>query len=308
MVSIQRQYDCVVLRRLPHQSLGSSRWWTDWATSWITRRSRRTPAPCWYYRVAPYCRKHSVECWIRLHGTSAVKHVTLEVQNMNFFISLSIYSNFHSHLPRAVPIDFHLGSWKCNNRQGNLLPQWYYLQCCMELHWKSYRKYESDKSCVVPSAFRKNDVFSWEHVLLSFLIFMFTAQATTSKDKKIRYIDARSGEVLQEGKGHEGTKASRVVFVGDDDKMFTTGFSRMSERQVCLRSKYRIYGCGVLPYDMPCWRTNRMIFPCDAVCALGQKWFVATKEARDDRSRIRCFVPDVRPRHTNGLCWRQRRW
>eukprot|EP00041_Stephanoeca_diplocostata_P016241 m.319221 g.319221 ORF g.319221 m.319221 type:complete len:461 (+) comp20300_c0_seq2:59-1441(+) len=61
--------------------------------------------------------------------------------------------------------------------------------------------------------------------------------ATTSKDKKIRYIDARSGEVLQEGKGHEGTKASRVVFVGDDDKMFTTGFSRMSERQYAVWDK-----------------------------------------------------------------------
>lgn len=61
--------------------------------------------------------------------------------------------------------------------------------------------------------------------------------ATTSKDKKLRYIDARSGAVVQEGKGHEGTKASRVVFVSENDMMFTTGFSRMSERQYAVWSK-----------------------------------------------------------------------
>jgi len=61
--------------------------------------------------------------------------------------------------------------------------------------------------------------------------------ATTCKDKMLRYIDARSGAVVQEGKGHEGTKASRVVFVSENDMMFTTGFSRMSERQYAVWSK-----------------------------------------------------------------------
>lgn len=58
--------------------------------------------------------------------------------------------------------------------------------------------------------------------------------ATTCKDKKIRVFDARSGDVLQEGKGHEGTKPSRVVFCGQRNRLFTTGFSRSSERQFAL--------------------------------------------------------------------------
>ncbi|XP_006820760.1 coronin-1C-like [Saccoglossus kowalevskii] len=57
--------------------------------------------------------------------------------------------------------------------------------------------------------------------------------ATTSKDKKLRVHDARSGEVKQEGNGHEGAKPQRVVFL-KDNKIITTGFSKMSERQYAL--------------------------------------------------------------------------
>lgn len=58
--------------------------------------------------------------------------------------------------------------------------------------------------------------------------------ATTCKDKNIRIIDARSGEVEQEGKGHDGNKPSRVIFCGKKDYLFSTGFSRMSDRQYAL--------------------------------------------------------------------------
>ncbi|XP_072037635.1 coronin-1C-like isoform X2 [Amphiura filiformis] len=54
--------------------------------------------------------------------------------------------------------------------------------------------------------------------------------ATTCKDKKIRIIDPRTGEVKKEGPGHDGAKVSRVQFL-KNNKLFTTGFSRMSERQ-----------------------------------------------------------------------------
>jgi hypothetical protein len=63
--------------------------------------------------------------------------------------------------------------------------------------------------------------FNWNGSLL----------ATTSKDKKIRIINPRSGEVIQEGNGHTGSKSSRVVWTGTQGKLFTTGFSRMNERQ-----------------------------------------------------------------------------
>ncbi|ESN91257.1 hypothetical protein HELRODRAFT_90303, partial [Helobdella robusta] len=57
--------------------------------------------------------------------------------------------------------------------------------------------------------------------------------ASTCKDKTIRVIDPRSGVVVSQGEGHLGTKSSKVIFV-DDKRLFTTGFSRMSERQFAL--------------------------------------------------------------------------
>jgi len=54
---------------------------------------------------------------------------------------------------------------------------------------------------------------------------------TSCKDKKFRIYDARSGNMLIEGNGHEGSKAQRVIFTMDDKYLFSCGFSRMSERQ-----------------------------------------------------------------------------
>ncbi|KAL4658372.1 coronin-1A-like isoform X1 [Arapaima gigas] len=57
---------------------------------------------------------------------------------------------------------------------------------------------------------------------------------TSCKDKKLRILDPRKGKVLVEKeKPHEGHRPVRAVFVSDG-KILTTGFSRMSERQVAL--------------------------------------------------------------------------
>ncbi|KAG9465574.1 hypothetical protein GDO78_018074 [Eleutherodactylus coqui] len=57
---------------------------------------------------------------------------------------------------------------------------------------------------------------------------------TTCKDKKIRIIEPRTGAIVAEKeKPHEGSRPVRGIFVSDD-KILTTGFSRMSERQVAL--------------------------------------------------------------------------
>eukprot|EP00794_Sanderia_malayensis_P014259 gene14259-15746_t len=56
---------------------------------------------------------------------------------------------------------------------------------------------------------------------------------TSCKDKKIRIIDARSGNVLVEGQGHEGAKPQRVLFT-DFDRLFSTGFSKMNARQYAV--------------------------------------------------------------------------
>ncbi|KAI5959837.1 CRN1 [Candida pseudojiufengensis] len=56
--------------------------------------------------------------------------------------------------------------------------------------------------------------------------------ATTSRDKKLRVWDVRKGEIISEGSGHTGAKPSRVSWLGNTDRIITTGFSRLSDRQV----------------------------------------------------------------------------
>ena len=57
---------------------------------------------------------------------------------------------------------------------------------------------------------------------------------TTSRDKKLRIWDIRQGKPVHEGPGHAGAKNSRVTWLGEHDKIATTGFSRMSDRQLGL--------------------------------------------------------------------------
>ncbi|KAK6199261.1 uncharacterized protein RJT21DRAFT_115057 [Scheffersomyces amazonensis] len=56
--------------------------------------------------------------------------------------------------------------------------------------------------------------------------------ATTSRDKKLRIWDIRSGKIISEGPGHTGAKPSRVVWLGNTDRIATTGFDRLSDRQI----------------------------------------------------------------------------
>uniref|UniRef100_A0A8C7EIT4 Coronin n=1 Tax=Neovison vison TaxID=452646 RepID=A0A8C7EIT4_NEOVI len=57
---------------------------------------------------------------------------------------------------------------------------------------------------------------------------------TSCRDKRVRIIEPRKGTVVAEkDRPHEGTRPVRAVFVSDG-KILTTGFSRMSERQVAL--------------------------------------------------------------------------
>ncbi|CAN9513228.1 unnamed protein product [Ophioblennius macclurei] len=57
---------------------------------------------------------------------------------------------------------------------------------------------------------------------------------TTCKDKAVRVIDPRKKTVVAEKqKAHEGARPMRAIFVADGN-VLTTGFSRMSERQLSL--------------------------------------------------------------------------
>lgn len=57
---------------------------------------------------------------------------------------------------------------------------------------------------------------------------------TTSRDKKLRIWDVRQEKPAQVVPGHAGAKNSRAVWLGEHDRVATTGFSRMSDRQLGL--------------------------------------------------------------------------
>jgi len=57
----------------------------------------------------------------------------------------------------------------------------------------------------------------------------------TCKDRKIRRVDPRTGEIEEEAVAHEGNKAARAIFL-KNGLVFTTGFTKHSERQYSLRA------------------------------------------------------------------------
>ncbi len=57
--------------------------------------------------------------------------------------------------------------------------------------------------------------------------------ATTSKDKTLRVVDARSGQVaMAKAEAHEGAKSSKCTFLGPRGLLLTVGFTKQSRRQV----------------------------------------------------------------------------
>ena len=57
----------------------------------------------------------------------------------------------------------------------------------------------------------------------------------TCKDKKIRRVDPRDGNVEEEAVAHEGSKGAQAVYL-KNGLVFTTGFTKHSERQYSLRA------------------------------------------------------------------------
>ncbi|KAF9580063.1 Coronin-like protein crn1, partial [Lunasporangiospora selenospora] len=56
--------------------------------------------------------------------------------------------------------------------------------------------------------------------------------ATTCRDKNLRIFDVRSNKIVLHGDSHQGVKGSRAVWMGDTNRIATTGFSKMSDRQL----------------------------------------------------------------------------
>lgn len=57
---------------------------------------------------------------------------------------------------------------------------------------------------------------------------------TTSRDKKLRIWDVRQEKAAHVVQGHAGAKNSRATWMGELDRIATTGFSKMSDRQLGL--------------------------------------------------------------------------
>ena len=94
-----------------------------------------------------------------------------------------------------------------------------------------------------------------------------TVLATTCRDRKLRLFDPRAGgEAVRVVDGHGGIKGSRVVWMGDLDRIATTGFSKMSDRQVAIWETGALGNLKTIILDqssgvvMPFWSDNNILF------------------------------------------------
>lgn len=55
--------------------------------------------------------------------------------------------------------------------------------------------------------------------------------ASSCKDKMMRVLDPRSGEVAQQVQAHDGAKTSKLVWLGGSGRLCSVGFTRSSKRQ-----------------------------------------------------------------------------
>ena len=94
-----------------------------------------------------------------------------------------------------------------------------------------------------------------------------TLLATTCRDRKIRLFDPRAGgEAVRIADGHGGIKGARIAWMGDSDNFATTGFSKMSDRQVSIWEAGGLSNVKTITLDpsasviMPFWSDNNILF------------------------------------------------
>lgn len=81
------------------------------------------------------------------------------------------------------------------------------------IKWNHYHKYRLIALCFIQSS-RFSQLFIDLNMFVDLTLFL----------------------IIQEAEGHEGAKPQRAIYLRND-LIFTTGFSRMSERQYSLRSE-----------------------------------------------------------------------
>ncbi|CAI1607628.1 hypothetical protein SEUBUCD646_0L04670 [Saccharomyces eubayanus] len=64
--------------------------------------------------------------------------------------------------------------------------------------------------------------------------------ATVARDKKLRVWNIRDEKIVSEGPAHTGAKNQRVVWLGNSDRLATTGFSKLSDRQIGIWDAFNL--------------------------------------------------------------------
>ena len=64
--------------------------------------------------------------------------------------------------------------------------------------------------------------------------------ATISRDKKLRVWNIKKQEIVSEGQAHTGAKNQRVAWLGNSDRLATTGFSKLSDRQIGIWDAFNL--------------------------------------------------------------------
>ena len=88
---------------------------------------------------------------------------------------------------------------------------------------------------------------------------------TTSRDCKLRSIPARVEKPCVSPEGHGGIKGARFIWIGDRDRIASTGFSRMSGRQVGAWETGSIKNLKTITLDqsvgavIPFWSDNNIL-------------------------------------------------
>lgn len=87
------------------------------------------------------------------------------------------------------------------------------------------------------------EIFTLEHPnMVTSMSFSYDGNhlATVCRDKKLRVWDIRAKKVVSEGLAHSSAKNQRVVWLGNSDRIATTGFSRLSDRQIGIWDAFNI--------------------------------------------------------------------
>lgn len=79
-----------------------------------------------------------------------------------------------------------------------------------------------------------------------------TTLATNTKDKKVRVVDPRSNNpIVMQAESHQSIKDSRIVWLGTQDRVLTTGFDTNRIRQIMIRD-IRNFGTPEKVLDLDC--------------------------------------------------------